>query len=74
MFKQREAWICYAAVIMSTAYDYFSEDHPSIKIKEIFKFFKENAENVVRIFFKRQFRKLKIIQNAGVEKILRVLI
>ena len=46
----REAGLCYAAVAMSTDYDCFLEDRPSVTIDEVLRVMKENAEKVKNIF------------------------
>jgi len=46
----REAGLCYAAIAMSTDYDCFLEDRPSVTINEVLKVMKENAERVKNIF------------------------
>lgn len=46
----REAGICYAAIAMSTDYDCFMEDRPSVTIEEVLRVMKENAERVKNIF------------------------
>jgi len=46
----REAGLCYAAIAMSTDYDCFLEDRPSVTIEEVLKVMNENAEKVKNIF------------------------
>ena len=45
----REAGLCYGAIAMSTDYDCFLEDRPSVTIDEVLKVMKENAERVKSI-------------------------
>lgn len=46
----REAGLCYAAIAMSTDYDCFLDDRPSVTIEEVLKVMKENADRVKKIF------------------------
>jgi len=48
----REAGICYAVVVMSTDYDCWKESEEAVDIQMVLKTFKQNAENVVRLFLK----------------------
>ena len=48
----REAGICYAVVCMSTDYDCWHKNEEAVDIQIVLKTFKQNAENVVRIFLK----------------------
>ncbi|MBW2975481.1 S-methyl-5'-thioadenosine phosphorylase [Candidatus Woesearchaeota archaeon] len=47
----REAGLCYAAVVMSTDYDCWREGE-AVDIQMVLKTFKQNAENVVKLFLK----------------------
>ncbi len=46
----REAGICYAAVAMSTDYDCWREAEEAVNISAVLAVFKQNAENVVKLF------------------------
>ncbi len=48
----REAGICYAVVCMSTDYDCWHETEQTVDIQMVLKTFKNNAENVVKLFLK----------------------
>lgn len=48
----REAGLCYAAVVMSTDYDCWRETEEAVDIQMVLKTFKQNAENVIRLFLK----------------------
>ncbi len=48
----REAGLCYAVVVMSTDYDCWKNTGEAVDIKMVFKTFKENADNVVKLFLK----------------------
>ncbi len=48
----REAGICYAAVVMSTDYDCWKRSEEAVDIKMVLKIFKQNADNVVKLFLK----------------------
>ena len=45
----REAGICYAIIAMSTDYDCFMDDRPTVTIDEVLKVMKQNAENVKKL-------------------------
>jgi 5'-methylthioadenosine phosphorylase len=47
----REAGICYAVVVMSTDYDCWKEGE-TVDIQMVLKTFKQNAENVLKLFLK----------------------
>ncbi len=47
----REAGLCYAVVVMSTDYDCWKEGE-AVDIQLVLKTFKQNAENVVKLFLK----------------------
>lgn len=46
----REAGLCYAAVVMSTDYDVWHSDEAPVDIQMVLKTFKQNAENVIKLF------------------------
>lgn len=48
----REAGICYVAVAMSTDYDCWHESEETVTIDAVLKVFKQNAENVLKLFLK----------------------
>ncbi|MBW2983971.1 S-methyl-5'-thioadenosine phosphorylase [Candidatus Woesearchaeota archaeon] len=48
----REAGLCYAVVVMSTDYDCWHETEEHVDIQMVLKTFKQNAENVVKLFTK----------------------
>jgi len=47
----REAGLCYAVVVMSTDYDCWKSDE-TVDIQMVLKTFKQNADNVVKLFLK----------------------
>ena len=48
----REAGLCYAVIVMSTDYDCWHEGEENVDIQMVLKTFKQNAENVVKLFTK----------------------
>lgn len=48
----REAGLCYAVVVMSTDYDCWKETEEAVDIQMVLKTFKQNADNVIKLFLK----------------------
>ena len=48
----REAGICYAVVCMATDYDCWKGSEEGVDIQMVLKTFKQNAENVIKLFLR----------------------